>query len=226
MKNRIIIPWIIAVILGWTFCYQAAASSMGVSGDVLRGYRVLAVTRTDKPVALRVYRGDYIKFRFDKSVGAPILSIPAMSIQQKLPARFGQAPYFKMKTTGTVDFTLGNVVGTITVVEYRQPRYRLVDSRDAAELIRTVKPLVLDVRTPREFKAGHLENARLIPVQELQTRLKELSPFKDDDIFIYCATGNRSTVASKILIDNGFQRIINLRGGIRQWSKNQYPVTR
>jgi rhodanese-related sulfurtransferase len=64
----------------------------------------------------------------------------------------------------------------------------------------------------------------LIPVQELQTRLKELSAYKHTDILIYCATGNRSTVASKILIDHGFKRIINMRYGIAQWRHNKYLI--
>jgi len=82
----------------------------------------------------------------------------------------------------------------------------------------------LDVRTHGEYKAGHIENATLIPVQELQSRIKELAEYKNQDILIYCATGNRSTVASKILIDDGFNRIINMRHGIYGWRMEEYPV--
>jgi rhodanese-related sulfurtransferase len=39
-----------------------------------------------------------------------------------------------------------------------------------------------------------------------------------------CATGNRSTVAAKILIDNGFKRIFNLRRGISGWERDKHPV--
>jgi len=46
------------------------------------------------------------------------------------------------------------------------------------------------------------------------------------DILIYCATGNRSTVASKILNDSGFKQIYNLRYGIYSWSKEKFPVIR
>ena len=71
-----------------------------------------------------------------------------------------------------------------------------------------------------------LKDSVLIPVQELQGRLKELVAYKDREILIYCATGNRSTVASKILIDNDFSRITNMRHGIYDWVKNNYSVTR
>jgi rhodanese-related sulfurtransferase len=43
-------------------------------------------------------------------------------------------------------------------------------------------------------------------------------------VLIYCATGNRSTVAAKILIDNGFKRIFNLRRGISGWEQEKLPV--
>ena len=77
-----------------------------------------------------------------------------------------------------------------------------------------------------EYATGRLENSTLIPVQELQQRYTELARYKDENIFIYCATGNRSTVAAKILIDNGFTRIHNLRYGLFDWADNGYPVSR
>jgi rhodanese-related sulfurtransferase len=69
-----------------------------------------------------------------------------------------------------------------------------------------------------------LANAVLIPVQELQARVKELDAFKSQGILVYCATGNRSTVASKILLDNEFNQLYNLRHGIVEWSKNHSIV--
>jgi rhodanese-related sulfurtransferase len=131
-----------------------------------------------------------------------------------------------MKTPGTYAFSLGDADGSITVIDYRATNYREVTSREAAELIKNEEPIILDVRTPNEYKQGHLHNAVLIPVQELQRRYRELGAHKDREILIYCATGNRSTVASKILIDNGFKHIVDMQGGIYDWSKLNFPVTR
>ena len=131
-----------------------------------------------------------------------------------------------MKIPGTFAFSLGDVDGNLTVINYHQTSYREVSSNEAAELIQNEQPIILDVRTPNEYKRGHLHQSILIPVQELQNRYKELGTRKDREILIYCATGNRSTVASKILIDNGFKHIVNMRGGIYNWSKKNYPVTR
>jgi rhodanese-related sulfurtransferase len=123
-------------------------------------------------------------------------------------------------------FSLGEVNGNSIVLNYQQERYREVSASEAAQLINIEHPLILDVRTPGEYSSGHLQNAVLIPVQELKGRLKELAACKDREILIYCATGNRSTVASKILIDNDFKQIANMRHGIYDWVKKNFPVKR
>jgi rhodanese-related sulfurtransferase len=104
--------------------------------------------------------------------------------------------------------------------------YREVSANEAAQLINNEHPFILDVRTPGEYSSGHLQNAVLIPVQELQGRLKELAAYKDREILIYCASGYRSKVASKILIDNDFKQIANMRHGIYEWVKKNLPVVR
>jgi len=203
---------------------RAAQTDPSVSGRIDSGFRILPIAPTPDKVHLTVYRGDYVKFDFNGAINDPVLSIPALSIEQKLPKPLSDAPHFKMKQTGTFDFSLGAVHGDITVIDYRRPNYREVTAKQAAELIQNIQPLILDVRTSGEFKKGHIQHAKLIPVQELQSRLKELSAYKNQDILIYCATGNRSTVASKILIDHGFQRIFNMRHGIYGWYQDKYPI--
>ncbi len=210
---------------------SGAAADTGVenelaSGKLVQGYRILPIEHTVEDVNLVVYRGDYIKFNFKATIGDPVLKIPELSVEQKLTMGLDKAPYFKMKTMGRFPFSLGSVTGTIQVIEYKQPHYREVDAREAAELLQNLSPLLLDVRTRAEFANGHIKNAILIPVQELQKRVGELSEYKHSDILIYCATGNRSTVASKILVDNGFKRIVNLRYGIYQWAQSQYPIVK
>jgi rhodanese-related sulfurtransferase len=230
MRNRELL--ILTLILGLILAGIAMATSqqqnenIDISGELIQGYRVLSIKSDDQVINFNVYRGDYIKFDFDGEIQNPVLEIPALSVKQRLTGQIDDAPYFKMKTAGRFRFTLGSVSGHIKVAEYKQPYYRAVDAKQAAQILKEQKPLLLDVRTRREFKRGHIPDAKLIPVQELQTRLKELSAYKHTDILIYCATGNRSTVASKILIDNGFKRIINMRHGIAQWSRNKYQIVK
>lgn len=93
--------------------------------------------------------------------------------------------------------------------------YRNVSSDEAKELIDNKEVVVLDVRTPEEFQAGHIPDATLIPVQELEGRLNELE--KNDPYLVVCRSGNRSIKASEILTSKGFKKIYNLTEGMNAW---------
>ena len=93
----------------------------------------------------------------------------------------------------------------------------------ARELIQERPSLViLDVRTDAEFRDGHIEGAINIPVGELEERLGELD--KDDEILIYCRTGNRSSTAVGILEGNEFTKIYHMNEGITAWTSAGYPT--
>ena len=203
---------------------QAAAPE--VSGRLVEGLRHLPVPPGEDALHYTVFRGDYIKFELPPGTGEAKLKIPDLGIEAALPPDTASGPYFKMKDSGRFAFTLGSREGLIEVVDYRPAHYREMTAAEAQAFIAQENPLVLDVRTPAEFKAGHLPDAMLIPVQELQRRIAELAPYRDKDILLYCATGNRSTVAAKILIDQGFTRISNMRHGIADWHQRKYPMVR
>lgn len=74
---------------------------------------------------------------------------------------------------------------------------------------------LLDVRQPKEYEAGHLANAVLIPLRELPDRLTELD--RQKPTIVYCAVGGRSMAASQLLAGQGFDEIYNLSGGIKAW---------
>ncbi len=77
---------------------------------------------------------------------------------------------------------------------------------------------ILDVRTPEEFAQGHLQGATLIPVQTLEESLGKLAPLKGAKIIVYCHSGNRSAVASRLLANHGFIPL-NMDGGISAWQE-------
>lgn len=93
--------------------------------------------------------------------------------------------------------------------------YRNVSSDEAKKLIDNKEVVVLDVRTPDEFHAGHIPGAALIPVQELEGRLDELE--KDQAYLVVCRSGHRSVQASEILTGKGFTKIYNLTEGMNSW---------
>ncbi len=197
-----------------------------VTSKVKDGYRILDIDTNQGIQKFTVYRGDYIKFRLPEEISDSSAVFPTLKKEKPLTHDLKTTSYFKMKHTGIYPFQIKSVKGQIIVIEYQQASYKALSSKDADGYIKTYKPLILDVRTSKEYAKGHLENSILLPVQELEKRIYELDIYKNNAILIYCASGNRSTVASKILIDSGFNKIFNLRYGISDWVNKKYPIVR
>lgn len=79
--------------------------------------------------------------------------------------------------------------------------------------------VLLDVRTPQELTGplGHIEGVINIPVQELEVRLNELSKYKSNRIAVICRSGNRSGMATSILVETGFNAR-NVLGGMIKYN--------
>lgn len=84
--------------------------------------------------------------------------------------------------------------------------------------------VILDVRTVSEFEAGHINQAILIPVDELPQRIDELSQYKNDEIIVYCQSGGRSNSASLTLDDNNFTTVFDMLGGLAAWIDAGFPI--
>lgn len=89
---------------------------------------------------------------------------------------------------------------------------------EAKELIENEGDLfILDVRTKEEFDEAHIEGAVQIPVDELEARLVEIEEYKDAPLLVYCRSGNRSSVAVEILLENDFTKINHMSDGFMNW---------
>jgi parallel beta-helix repeat protein len=118
----------------------------------------------------------------------------------------------------SVIFVSPLIVGLATAATYTN-----VSAAAAKTMIDTNPALVvLDVRNQSEYDAGHIGNARLIPVWALAGRLSELN--QSDTILVYCKAGGRSATASQTLVDSNFTYIYNMLGGITAWSAAAYPI--
>jgi len=73
---------------------------------------------------------------------------------------------------------------------------------------------ILDVRTEEEYNSGHLKNAVLIPLQDLNNKEKLKNIPREKNILVYSSDSRNSTIASEILIDNGFTQVFNVMDGI------------
>ncbi|EDP73922.1 rhodanese-like domain-containing protein [Hydrogenivirga sp. 128-5-R1-1] len=104
--------------------------------------------------------------------------------------------------------------------------YENLSAKEFYEFLNKEKDyILLDVRTPQEFyKEGHIKGANLIPIQLFKYIYLGGKGLKNKKVFIYCRSGNRSAVASKILEKWGVKKVYNLKNGILEWKKERLPI--
>jgi phage shock protein E len=85
---------------------------------------------------------------------------------------------------------------------------------------------IIDVRTPKEFHASHIADAHLIDfyAKSFFQKLEQLD--KDKTYLLYCRSGNRSGKTLKIMKKMGFKSAYNMQGGMKAWTRANYPVVK
>jgi rhodanese-related sulfurtransferase len=106
--------------------------------------------------------------------------------------------------------------------------FKNITVQEAAEFIKENRSnshlIILDVRTPEEFNAGHMQNAVNLDFYS-PTFKEELGKLDKNKIFfVYCRTGNRSGQAMEIMKSLDFKEVYNLSGGIADWVAGGFPV--
>lgn len=94
--------------------------------------------------------------------------------------------------------------------------YVKISAIEAKEFMENEELVILDVRTEEEYRGGHIENAILLPVNDIDNKVQEIITDKDTKILLYCRSGNRSATASKKLIQLGYTNVYDF-GGINSW---------
>ena len=87
-------------------------------------------------------------------------------------------------------------------------------------------PPLIDVRTPEEYRSGHVPGAINIPLQDFQRRVTELSAYRDREVVLYCETGARASYGGRWLESQGFEELRFLDGHMGAWRKAGLPTER
>ncbi|WP_375323295.1 rhodanese-like domain-containing protein [Flagellimonas sp. GZD32] len=96
-----------------------------------------------------------------------------------------------------------------------------VDKQVIATEVIGKKVQLVDVRTPREYKAGHIEEAVNFDLSNQSNFLKQIETLdKDEPVYVYCLVGSRSAYAANILQDKGFTKVFDYSGGYSDWVRN------
>jgi rhodanese-related sulfurtransferase len=99
-----------------------------------------------------------------------------------------------------------------------------VGTAEATQLINREDARILDVRESSEFAAGHLPEAKNIPLAKLSEQIGEIEKFKDHPLIVCCATGMRSGKACADLQKQGFAKLYTLDGGVDAWVGAGLPI--
>jgi PGF-CTERM protein len=94
---------------------------------------------------------------------------------------------------------------------------RLIDTEAQTEAL-----VMVDVRNSTEYDAAHIRGARSVPISELSNRTGEFN--KSSKIVVYTEDGQNGTIACDLLIEQGFERVYNVIGGLEAWNESGYPV--
>jgi rhodanese-related sulfurtransferase len=85
-------------------------------------------------------------------------------------------------------------------------------------------PVILDVRSPEEYSAGHIPGAINVPYDQISAHLDSLGAFRGREIVVYCRSGRRAGIAETALVEAGFSGVLDLDGHMQSWAKSEHPV--
>jgi len=121
------------------------------------------------------------------------------------------------------------VLALVVLVAY-ESRARAIGTAaiSSQELIRLMNQgaLVLDIRKPEEFAAGHVNGAKQLPSDQILTAGDNFKRFKEKPVVVYDESGSLAAAAVRQLNNQGFTKAFSLRGGFAGWRAEQLPVTK
>jgi rhodanese-related sulfurtransferase len=96
--------------------------------------------------------------------------------------------------------------------------------KDAVRIINDENAIILDIREPGDYKAGHIINAKNIPASRLGEEAGNLSADKNRPVIVYCKSGLNSQPACGKLREAGYSRVYCLKNGLYGWQEENMPI--
>jgi rhodanese-related sulfurtransferase len=147
----------------------------------------------------------------------PIVIIAEPGREQEAAVRLGRIGFDHVK--GYLQGGMEALAGRPDLV---WPTERISAPMVAEELASADPPLLLDIRSPREWATNHIASSVNIPLNHLKERIAEIP--RDRRIAVHCAGGYRSSIAASILHQDGITNLIDMAGGLAAWDAAKLPV--
>lgn len=119
------------------------------------------------------------------------------------------------------------VAAMILEVRHRRTGSFSISPNEAVGLLNQGGTLLLDIRTAADFEAGHITDARNAPAGELQGKMVDtVKKFKEKPVLLYCENGAASAAIGQKLREQGFTKVVTLRGGLHSWRQENMPLVK
>jgi rhodanese-related sulfurtransferase len=123
----------------------------------------------------------------------------------------------------------GAVAAAVLVAFYEiRERVQAFAALSAMQAVRLMNQgaLVIDLRAKESYDAGHIGDARNVPVAELESRADGLKKWRDKNVITYCDSGVNGASGARTLMKLGFTKVFNLQGGLNAWVKDNMPLAK
>lgn len=122
-------------------------------------------------------------------------------------------------------------VGTFVALIVIELRVKLQQSTTVApqkvvQLMNHEKAVILDIRDKEAFKAGHIVSALHYPADTIINKIRQLEKYRQRPVLVVCENGRESLPLRRALQQKGFERALQLAGGMAAWRTEGMPVSR
>ena len=123
----------------------------------------------------------------------------------------------------------GAVVAAFLVAFYEiRERIQAFAALTTAQAVRLMNQgaLVIDLRGKESYDAGHIGDARNVPIASLESQAESLKKWRDKTVITYCDSGVNGAGGARSLTKLGFTKVFNLQGGLGAWVKDNLPLVK
>lgn len=113
-----------------------------------------------------------------------------------------------------------------TEIARRGQRFATIAPAEAVNMINRKDPVIVDLSAAPDFAKGHIRGAKNIPLSRFTRPDAELEKLARRPVLVVCKSGTTAVQAAKALTRLGAAEVAVLKGGMAQWTADQYPVTR
>lgn len=138
---------------------------------------------------------------------------------EKLPEYIANHPWLVSMAV------LAALLVVVFEIRARRESFAAISPQDLIRL-QNQGALVIDLRKPEDYDAGHIGGSRRMDSAEMLKAGDTLKKYKEKTVIVYCQSGSTGAAAARVLTGQGFTQVFNLRGGVGSWNADNLPLAK